>query len=467
MTIVPGQSTDSNLESLVAHWKSGVRIGMNHSVRLLAIGLLAAHLLFGQKVLRDPNKIAEARTFLATLSGKTVSCEILPITPHFLFSLRLEAGYVVRLPKQAQALAQNRKWILLTSITPQDVDRPPAYLAQIGQFSNGGSPALEIAGSYWLGEGRYAVNFLMFDTQGNVCRKDWQIDARIDPGTHKLPMILPAGAIDDKGGLVPASTLAPAKIDRLTILLHAASARQLQTVLSKFDKAMLLDGVVALIKELPARSVRLVVFNLEEGKELLRQDQFTLESLPQVVQILDSVQSAVVSYRTLQNPHGTEDFIESLFKQEMQAAEPSEAVILLGPKSIFKDKPSPQFHSASSTRQRFFYLMAEPSLLLTRSSKTAASSWGLEGMAMGFSQFYAAGTMEAQAQKVQSSFMYDHVWGNNGPNQGRDSLEYAVNQLSGKTLQVDSAETFTDAIATIARQLGKDESVHFAGGITK
>jgi hypothetical protein len=426
---------------------------MIHPALTLAIGLLTADIVFGQNILKDPQKIADARNFFATLEGKPAACEILPVKPHFLFSLRLEAGYVVRMPKPLQLQAQNHKWILLTSITPQDNDSAPTYLAEIAQFSNSALPEPEITGSYWLGEGRYAVKFLMFDAHGDVCRKDWQIDARLDPGTNKLKMILPAGTVGGRAGTAPVSTTASPQLNRVTILLHAASARQLQTVLSKLDKAMLLDGLVAFTEELPARSVRLVVFNLEQRKELFRQDNFTVASLPQVAKVLDAVQSSVVDYHALQNPHGTVDFIESLLNQEMRAAEPSEGVILLGPRSIFKDKPSPQFVLAQGTKPHFFYLVCEPTHVPpARSLTSSASSWGLENLAMGVPQFFAAGMAEAQ-----NTTTYDHGWTNYGPNQGRDSLEYAVSQLSGKTLHADSVDTFTKAIAAIARQLGKSD----------
>lgn len=35
------------------------------------------------------------------------------------------------------------------------------------------------SGSYWLGEGRYTVKWLLFDNGGRVCRKEWQVEAQL------------------------------------------------------------------------------------------------------------------------------------------------------------------------------------------------------------------------------------------------------------------------------------------------
>ncbi len=139
------------------------------------------------------------------------------------------------------------------------------------QLPEGGVSGQEskIERSYWLGAGRYAVKFLMFDGLGDVCRKDWQIDARLNAGVSTFKPLLAPGNGGGSAGTAGVLALGAKPVDRLTILLHAASVLQRQTLLRPLDKMMLLDGIVALMEELPAHSVRLVVFNLEQRRELL------------------------------------------------------------------------------------------------------------------------------------------------------------------------------------------------------
>ena len=120
----------------------------------------------------------------------------------------------------------------------------------------GGGPRTAVEGEYWLGRGRYTANFVMFDGAGDVCRKEWQIDARLNFGGSKFGPILPPRTVADgfSTALIPAS--GAKRIRRLTILLHAASLLQNQTSLLDLDRAMLLDSIVALMEEARAQSVQ-------------------------------------------------------------------------------------------------------------------------------------------------------------------------------------------------------------------
>jgi hypothetical protein len=88
---------------------------------------------------------------------------------------------------------------------------------------------------------------------------------------------------------VRASAAKDGALSRLTILLDVAPAEQLRTILRTSDEALLIDGLLSLIEELPARSVRLVMFDLTQQKEVFRREGFTTDALPEVVQALNSV----------------------------------------------------------------------------------------------------------------------------------------------------------------------------------
>jgi hypothetical protein len=429
------------------------------AIRTLVIGVLVATVMPGQNVLNDTKKIADARKLFDTLGDDQSGCEVSQLNPRLIFSLRLQAGYVARLPL-AQSQGEGQKWIVLIRITPQEGNGTPVYLSDVAQFPEGGVIGQQstIEGSYWLGEGRYAAKFLMFDSRGDVCRKDWQIDARLNSGVSKFKPLLAPGTVGGSLGTGGVRTAGAKPVDRLTILLHAASVLQKQTLLGPLDKIMLLDGIVALMEELPAHSVRLVVLNLEQQRELLRRDGFTLEALPEVARVLDAVQPAAVGYSAVQNPGGAADFIENLLNQEMHASKPSEAVVFLGPKSMYKSRPSAQFGLPPGTKQRFYYLMCDPTrFLLLRSSTLDGGDWGAQSLAMGFPPPSPWGTTTLQpntSPTMPPNIPNDTVWKNYGPNAGADSIEYALDHLKGRTVQVDSPRSFADAVAEIIRMSG-------------
>ena len=414
------------------------------TLRWLAIGILAVAAISGQTVLNDTKKIADAQKLLDTLRGDEMRCDVSPRKPHFIFSLRLQAGYLVHVPLM-ESQAQGQRWIALTRVTSKEGNGKPVYLSDVVQFPRGGNSQHEatVEGSYWLGAGRYAVQFLMFDERGDVCRKQWQVDARLNSGVRNFKPILAQGTVAGNSlSEIPAPAAKPA--GRLTILLHAASLLQKQTSLGDLDKAMFLDAMIALMEEMPAASVRLVMFNLEQQREILRKDGFTTEALPEVARALDAVQPAPVDYSVLQNPTATVDFIQSLVNQEIHASQPSGAVVFLGPRSIYTDKPSPNVGLPPGAKQQFFYLLWE---------RPPIGS----GLSFGPGQQGQVGQMGRDLDPFTGlrgpvGSVYD--WPariNFGPNNGPDSIQYTVEQLRGKTLKVDSVESFANAVAEMAR----------------
>lgn len=96
---------------------------------------------------------------------------------------------------------------------------------------------------------------------------------------------------------------------------------------------MLAGSLSALLNRLPARSVRLVVFNLERQSVLLRKDNFTLAGIEEVTKAINEIQLGVVDYKTLQNAGGPIELLTGLIRAELQASEPSDEVVFLGPET--------------------------------------------------------------------------------------------------------------------------------------
>lgn len=429
------------------------------AIRTLAIGVLAATVAPGQNVLNDTKKIADARKLFDTLGDDQSGCEVSQLKLRLIFSLRLQAGYVARLPL-AQSQGQGQKWVVLIRITPQEGNGDPVYLSDVAQFPEGGVIGQEskIEGSYWLGEGRYAVKFLMFDSRGDVCRKDWQIDARQNSGVSKFKPILAPGTVGGSLGTGGVRTAGAKPIDRLTILLHAASVLQRQTLLGPLDKTMLLDGIVALMQELPRldrcswwcsiwsngeRCFGRRVSHLRRcpkwRKSWMRSSLRRWVTAPFRTPVAPRALSRTYSTRKCTNPSRPRQWF------------------FWGPSRFTRVGRLPNSVFRRGTEQRFYYLMCEPTrFLLPRSSTLDGGDWRAQGLAMGFPPRSPSGAIQPNAPDVQPNVPNDLVWKNYGPNAGADSIEYTLGQLKGKTVQVDSAGSFASAVAEIIRLPGKN-----------
>ena len=292
-------------------------------------------------------------------------CEVTPIKPSLNFGFRFQAGYVVHVPMN-QYSGAGHGWAMVTRITPEGGGQQPVYLG-----SRVGLPPipktkieLEVGGGYLLGEGRYDVNWTLLDDAGRVCRGSWRVDARLGRRERQVKLAMPRDTVADftlrgrPGSKRGADDAAPI---RLTVLLNAAPLSPLRTRLRASDRVTLLGLLSSLLERVPARSVRLVIFNLDQQKTLLRQDAFAPNALARVAQSLNGLELGRVDYHVLQNPHGHVDLLAGLMNQELRAETPSDVVVILGPETRYVDRvPPAALEEPHGAAPQFFNLQFKP-----------------------------------------------------------------------------------------------------------
>jgi hypothetical protein len=402
------------------------------SMRAVLIAALLLPVLAIAQKLADPSKVANSPGFERRAREPTLRCEVTPIKPALNFALRLQAGYTVNVPLD-QYSGAGHSWTVLIRVTP--AGEPPVDLVDfidlppVPETKSDG----QATGGYLLGEGRYTARLALSDDSGRVCRKEWRIDAAC-PRNTKLNIA--PGAVADLAlqGLPDANRQADAIAPmRLTVLLDAApqaSSRNAKAVLTADDQALLLAMLLALLERVPTISVRLVVFNLEEQKEVFRREGFTIEDLSEVSRAIGALQPGVVDYRVLQNPNGPRDLILSLISQEMRVESPSDAALFLGPHSRYIDKfPLDAPQKPQSGGPQFFYLDYRPFPGAGRFRRGRGPRGG-----------YNSGIRRAG---TDSNFP--------------DIISRAVEKVKGKTIAIHSPAEFSRAIAEIERRTAKRE----------
>lgn len=406
-----------------------------HSVAIAV--LLTATSAAAQAVVHDPVKIADAEKLIDTFQGEPLRCEVDPMKPRFSFSLKLQTGYVYRVPLN-QYRGAGHHWVVLTRVTPQEGDQRPVYLSdevRLPPVPNTDMEA-EVGGSYWLGEGHYTVKSLLFDDSNRACRREWQIDARLRSGERKVePLMAPHTVAGLSWRTSPPTDGANSgDLSRVTILLDAAAVFPLRTMLSASDQGLLLDFLSALVEALPARSVKLVVFHLDLQKEVFRREGFTIDAMPEVAQAMNELQPSLVDYSVLQKPGGALDLIESLTNFEIRAPEASDAVIFLGPRTRYTAKiPPGALDQPRGAAPRFFYLQCAP------------RPYGLlTGLTPG-------GPMAAGSEMGRSPMGFPLAFPNS--NYVPDSIENAVARLKGRTMVAALPEDFAKAVAEVKRAM--------------
>jgi hypothetical protein len=307
----------------------------------------------------------------------------------------------------------------------------------------------EVGGSYLLGEGAYRAAFLLRDEQGRACRAEWNIDARLGPRDRHVKLAIEPGTAEGVSleGRRSASTQGGAPLGRLTVLLHAAPASPRRSIIQASDAVTLLGALSSLLDLAPADSVRLVVFNLDRQKEVYRRDRFTPDQLEAVRQAMFNLQLGVVDYQTLQHPEGRADLLAGLVNRELEAENPSGAVVFLGPHVPSAGKLTVEIANRGANAPKFFYLQYQRPV-------TLAAAMGLLQNRVGRREpLYTTSDLRARQNEVDASTPDAIFPGLDTPfleDTPRDTIERLVAGLKGKTMVVRTPDEFAKAMQQIA-----------------
>src|SRR5579871_529839 len=300
----------------------------------------------------DPGRIAEIqRSFDSAVRAQSFRCRIDPVRPAIDYALRFRTGYLVDFPL-LQFTGSGHRLHTLLRVLPDG--QKPVYLETTGELPAAPATRMdaEMAGTFVVGEGVYDVEALVEDESQRVCRNRWRIQAKRNGSERELAPSTAPGAVEE---LNVTSAGAVKGTGRITILVHAAPLSQRTSTLQDSDVSALVGSLYSLLRQLPAESVRVVVFNLSQHSAPFRQDGFTTKDLDKVVGAMTELELAKVDYRILQQ--GPADLVANLLQTELHDPKPADAVILLGPRLQLRDDiPIPSVERASASVPALFYL---------------------------------------------------------------------------------------------------------------
>jgi hypothetical protein len=333
-------------------------------VRLaLLFGLLGASGLGAQSIV-DATKL---RFILPRFEAEesTLRCDVTPLKPMLNYGFRFQAGYMVTIPMN-QFLGPNHGWSSVIRVTPSGGDRQPVYLLANTTLPNVPKTKVEVrvGGGYLLGEGAYDVRLMLLDDRGRTCRKAWHVEAHLTHAERQVKVAMPPDTVWEFGTRgarrPPVATDDTAPL-RMTIFLHTAPLFARRTRMRPNEMMMLMSTVASLLEHVPTLSVRLVLFNLDQQKELYRKEDFRLRDMGQVSQAMANIELGMVDFQTLQNGRGYVDLIAEMVNREMAAQPASDVVLFLGPTARqFEKMPLEVLEKPTGRAPQFYYFQIAP-----------------------------------------------------------------------------------------------------------
>jgi hypothetical protein len=405
-------------------------------IRVLILALLGG--VVCAQISVDPARLGELGPLLESREAGSLRCEVSGLPPVLNFSLRFEAAYAVRVPL-SQFHGPGHTLSILVRVRPE-ASGTPVYLAEQFHLPDallGASKTMEAGGGYLVGIGRYSARALVYDETGRTCRREWTIDAHLSPGQAGIKVSMPPNTVAEFSvAHVPMAAAGPPALGSLTILLDAAPLDPRMSTLPAGDVVTLMSALLSLLEQVPANSVRLVVFSLDLQKELFRQDGFTAAGIDSVEESLNALQRAAVDYHVLQNRGGHLALLADLVNRERRAEAPSDAVVFLGPRVLYLDKVPPQQIEGRSGKPRFYHIQFRP-LRQLRPSPDISDMQGRRARASGVSRSGGIGGLGPGG------------FGGGPVNDYPDTITFLVSLLKGKTFLVQSPADFAKAIHRI------------------
>jgi hypothetical protein len=113
---------------------------------------------------------------------------------------------------------------------------------------------------------------------------------------------------------------------RVTVLMDVSPMMPRRVRLGSYDRVMLLSSLTSLLERLPLRSVRLVLFNLEQQREIYRDENFEPSRFGRVAQALTTLELGTVAYDVIKNRTGHIDLLADMM-EDARKNDQSDAVV--------------------------------------------------------------------------------------------------------------------------------------------
>ena len=273
---------------------------------------------------------------------RDIACSVTPRRPALGFDLRLQSGYDVALTLEGSIASD---LMVIARVRPLAGDGKPLHLYQRlrvpvpegeekeRSFSGG------FSGAFLVGEGKYAVDWLLRDVGGRYCADFWEFEV-------KSPLRISAGGWELAPLPEPFSEEPVEKAENGTavkVLVNYEPSRQEQ----------LLGMLRAMVRDSRVGTVSLAIFNLEQRKVLAKQERV---DFPKLQEALAGFQPGLVDAKVLS---GADGGVERFLGELLDAPELGEAatVVFLGTPTGVDDRLGVAWRSG---QERMFYLRYQP-----------------------------------------------------------------------------------------------------------
>jgi hypothetical protein len=394
---------------------------------------------YGQSLV-EPERVPEVgQLFEAAASAPQLRCAIDPVRPALDFGFRFHVGYTADIPL-AQFRGSGHELTVYARVTPEG--REPVYMTKTEALPEVPETKVDAVtgGGFVVGEGTYGFEVLVEDDLHRSCRGSWQVQARRWDSERQLTRTIPPGAVEELSGNGPETedVKRGPRIGRLTVLVHAAPLSPNLSSLQPDDVQRVVDSVSSLLRELPAESVRLIAFNLDQGAVIYRKDGFEANQNGELTAALNQLELGLLVYKVMRERPEPMELLLGLVQAELREPKPPDALIVMGPRTRMHDDVRPDAlgkHPAGTPPIFDLQFQFNRPLLPGRGPNSRVSI--AEAMTRPSPQMTTAPISQGTSMVAE------------------DTIERLVSRLKGQTIPLRAPHDLADAIQRMEQRIPK------------
>ena len=289
-----------------------------------------------------PDDVKKVTASFDSSEPDSLRCAIDEWKPSLDFALRFVTGYAVRCPV-GEFEGEKARVLIYLRVTPAGKsptlfgsafhlpELSPAMRKAAGKDVRKMKNEVGMSGVICVGAGEYSIEALVIDDKNRTCRRRWKVQVTPKKDQREVRLAIDPLTVEpidrvswnitppaERGGL------------HLTVFIDAAPIYPYQPVLRAWDRAFLLECVFSVLRQTPYKSVRVIAFNLEQQREIFREEHFDARAFLALSHALKEIETASVSVQALKRRNSPE-FLATLANKELDGPDRSDAVIFLGP----------------------------------------------------------------------------------------------------------------------------------------
>ncbi len=298
-----------------------------------------------------------------------LNCTVTPQKPQLGLDLKFHGGYGVSVPLH-ELQGDGNSLSILFRVMPKVDNAEPVYFIQqvrVPAIDDKSAGNVTIEGNFDVGLGSYHVDWLMRDFGGRFCSSYWDFEASLQTKDRRMTVALPPNTIrrteDEQFQNEPPvqRTQDDGPLD-VKVLLNFAPQRPNSPTVDPIDTVALVSILRSISRTPRIGRFSLVVFNIQEQKELYRQDFADHIDFPALGAGLKKLSLGTVDLNRLAHKNGDTEFLSALIKNETTAANSRpDALIFVGPKTLLDSSvPQEDLKGVGDLEYPVFYMNFNP-----------------------------------------------------------------------------------------------------------